>query len=165
MNDEFSNNTEAQESKSVNEQLYGEGSSQQAPGSTPPPVPNQPGGAPPPGYAPQQPYQNMVPPEEKKSVNGFAIAGLVCGIVSVVCCCFWPTFIVGVAGIVLSVMGLKNSPPNQKTMAMFGLILSIVGTVFGIIMLILSIVGNNSFNYLENYQPGDSIDFDDIWGN
>ncbi len=65
--------------------------------------------------------------EEKKS-NGFGIASLVLGIISIVFVFFNQLLgvIVGIVGIVLAVMAKKKNPTG---MAKAGLVCSIVGTV------------------------------------
>ena len=66
--------------------------------------------------------------EEKKS-NGFAIASLVLGIVSIVFNFFALQIfglILGIVGIVLGVMAKKKNPSGMATA---GLVLSIIGTV------------------------------------
>lgn len=63
--------------------------------------------------------------------NGFAIAGLVLGIVSIVLC--WISFVglvAGIVGLILSVMGRKHCAPEQTGMVTAGLVLSIIGIVF-----------------------------------
>lgn len=60
--------------------------------------------------------------------NGMAVAGLVLGIVSIVFC--WVPFlgvILGVVGLILSVMGRKQCLPGQTGMATAGLVLAIIG--------------------------------------
>lgn len=66
--------------------------------------------------------------EEKKS-NGYAIASLVLGIVSIVFSFFlqWLGLIIGIVGIVLAVVAKKKNPTGMATA---GLVLSIIGTVF-----------------------------------
>lgn len=67
--------------------------------------------------------------EEKKS-NGFAIASLVLGIVSIVFSLIGLSFpfglIIGIVGIVLGVMAKKKNPTGMATA---GLVLSIIGTI------------------------------------
>ena len=66
--------------------------------------------------------------EEKKS-NGYAIAALVLGIVSIVFSFFlqWLGLILGIVGIILAVIAKKKNPTGMATA---GLVLSIIGTVF-----------------------------------
>ncbi len=63
------------------------------------------------------------------------IASLVLGIISVVWSCFggtWISAIVGLVGIILGAVGKKN---NAKC-AVAGLVLSIIGTVLGLLLYI-----------------------------
>lgn len=73
----------------------------------------------PPGYA--QPDQN----------GGFAIAGLILGIVSIpaafIAIC---GFVLGIAGIVMSALGRRSV--SRRTMATVGLVLSIIAVVLAV---------------------------------
>jgi len=78
--------------------------------------------------------------------NGLAVAGMIVGIISMVFC--WTTIFfglwVGIVGAVLSGIGLRNSEKEGgKTMAIVGLVLSILAIVIGIIILI---VGANAIS-------------------
>lgn len=97
----------------------------------------------------QQPVyaQQPVQPEESK---GFAIAGMVLGIVSLVCCCAAPfNAILAIAGIVLSVLVLVQKKPG-KGMAIAGIICSAVALV----LVILIVVGLTSGTFMEDFQRG-----------
>lgn len=88
----------------------------------------------------QQPVQ-----EEGK---GFAIAGMVLGIVSLVCCCFTPfNAIFAIIGIVLSVLVLVQQKPG-KGMAIAGIICSAIA----LILVILVLVGVSSGTFMEDFQ-------------
>ena len=91
-------------------------------------------------YNPYQPPQQPNPyqqgyygqPPVLRQNNGYAIAGLVLGIVSIGFCWSWYIgFPVGAAGLVLSIFAKKHGP---KKMAIAGLICSIAGlmTLIGI---------------------------------
>ena len=71
-------------------------------------------------------------PEEKKN-NGYNIASLVLGILSIVCCCFYGilSIILGVLAIVFFVISKKQDTSNG--MALAGLICAIFGIILGII--------------------------------
>ena len=76
--------------------------------------------------------------EEKKS-NGFAIASLVLGIVSIVFTFIglsWLGLILGIVGIILAVNAKKKNPSGMATA---GLVLSIIGTVLCALMFIACI--------------------------
>ena len=77
--------------------------------------------------------------EEKKS-NGFAIAALVLGILSILSSFTimwvglgWIGLILGIVGIVMGVMAKKKNPTGMATA---GLVLSIIGTVLCALILI-----------------------------
>lgn len=77
--------------------------------------------------------------------NGMAIAGMVLGIISLVCCCStYISMIAGVAGLVLSIIVLVQKKPG-KGMAIAGVICSGIAVALGIIGLIgLAVIGSNS---------------------
>ena len=70
--------------------------------------------------------------------QGLAIASLVLGILSLVCCCtVYPSLIMGIVSFVLSLVVLIQKKPG-KGMAIAGLICSGIAIVFLIIILIFS---------------------------
>ena len=72
----------------------------------------------------------------------FAIISLVCGIVSVVCCCTsWFAVIAAVAAIVLGILSI-NKEENAKGMAIAGIICGGFGLLIGIIVLIMAAAGS-----------------------
>lgn len=67
--------------------------------------------------------------------NGCAITGLVLGILSIVlCCALWFDLLIGVAGIELSIIGLKSY--QYKGCSIAGLVCSIIGTLLSVIIFI-----------------------------
>ncbi len=78
---------------------------------------------------------------QPKQGQGIAIAGMVCGIVSVLACC---TMIfdlaVAIPGLIFSIIAL-NKKYYGKGMAITGLVCSIVGIVFCIAFMIFAIIG------------------------
>ena len=71
--------------------------------------------------------------------NGFAIASLVLGIVSVAFCFFGTLIIIGLAcGIVGIVLAAKGQNSHKKGFATAGLVLSIVGVSLGAVFLIFA---------------------------
>lgn len=77
--------------------------------------------------------------------HGMAVASLVLGILGVVfctliCCFYYVGIALSVIGLVLAVMAKKNG--NDEGICKAGLILSIIGVVFGVLWIILAIVGN-----------------------
>lgn len=85
-------------------------------------------------YTANIPYQ--VPPNAPmvdNVTNGLQIAGLVCGILAICssCCYGVPGMILGIAGLICSIMGNKQSKSGVGTA---GLVCSIVGLICGILM-------------------------------
>ena len=74
--------------------------------------------------------------------DGIAIAGLICGILSLVCCCAGTIF--GILGLVFSIIVLSRRQDypaeNSRQMALIGLILSIVGLLSHFILPLFFIV-------------------------
>ena len=116
-------------------------------------------------------FSTVFADEEKKNKNGYAIASLVLGIVSVVtcCCCCVETLgliMTGVSAllaIVFAFLSKKNNDGKMDVKAVAGLILGIVGIVM-LLILLVSIVGTYALlgsmteaemlNYLEeNLKP------------
>ena len=87
-------------------------------------------------------------PAKKKAQNGYAIASLVLGILSVVtcCCCYVETLglvltgVSAVLAIVFAFLSKKNNDGKMDAKAITGLILGIVGIVM-LLILLVSIVG------------------------
>ena len=78
------------------------------------------------------------------SPSGFAIASLVLGILSLVCCCFWyVSGIFAVIGLAFSIIVLVKHKPGRG-MAIAGLICSAIGLIIAVIMGIMVIyIGMN----------------------
>lgn len=98
--------------------------------------------------------------EQPKS-KGFAVAGMVCGIVAVVmACCFFPVgLLCAIAGIILSIVALRKQ--QSKGMAIAGIITSAVAILLSIIMIIMTAalsfsvvneIENNEYFYNELYE-------------
>ena len=106
------------------------------------------------GY--QQPtYQqgnvyNAVPADRPTgAAKVFSIISLVCGILSMVCCCYG--FIPAIPGIVFAAIA-KAKFKGKNTMATLGLVFSIVGCVISVVSLIVIIVtgvfeNSSSYHY------------------
>lgn len=86
----------------------------------------------------EQPVVEAVAKQPKKN-NSLAIVSLVLGIISIVlgCCGSWIAIILGIGGIVCSVLSKKEGKTGMGTA---GMICSIVGIVLAIVVLILAIV-------------------------
>lgn len=86
----------------------------------------------PPPIAPPPPGTTMAGPRAK--TNAYARAGLICGILSVTCCCCGFPF--GILGLVFSLLGLSQINANPQSsegrgLAIAGLVLSILGLLIG----------------------------------
>ena len=93
----------------------------------------------------QQPaYQSVVTPFETKKSNVFAVLGLIFGIITAVFS--WLilfNMVPGIAGIVLSVIGLTQKNAGKKGMATAGLITSIAGILIGFMILGLALMSDS----------------------
>jgi Domain of unknown function (DUF4190) len=108
------------------------------PTAPPPPPPTGPGGyggygTGPGGSGPPPPPPYGGPQEPDKSGNVFGLISLIAGIISIVLCwCFWAGAWAGIPAIVLGAIGLRKSSEGKatnRTMALVGLILGVVGVL------------------------------------
>ena len=78
--------------------------------------------------------------EETPSGDGskvFAIISLVCGILSVICCCTgWIGIVLSVAAIVLGILSI-NKQEDAKGMAIAGIVCGAVGVLLALVILIM----------------------------
>lgn len=81
--------------------------------------------------------------QQPTASNGMAVAGFVLGILSLCCCCY--TSIIGILGLVFSIIGFNNSktlPDNKgKGLAIAGIILSSVSLAIGLVSIFISLFG------------------------
>jgi hypothetical protein len=127
---------------------YGEQPVSAEPGATPPPYPGTPYGAPAPypqqaGYGAPYPYGYPA----AQDGNGLAVAGLVCGIISVVL--FWVPFlgwVLAALGIIFGAIGLAkaNKGAPNKGMAIAGLVCGIVSVLAWVVIIAVA-AGSTSF--------------------
>lgn len=90
------------------------------------------------GQPMENPYGEQEP--EKKGGQGLAIAGMVLGIISLVCCCFgYIALVIAIVGFVLSLISLIQKKPG-KGMAIAGIVCSVISIVF---LVICMAVGNS----------------------
>jgi hypothetical protein len=88
---------------------------------------------------------------QKDPGHGLAIASLVLGILSILsCCCTYLAVILGVVGIVLAIISKSKSLTGKmETMALIGMILSILGVVIAVAMIIWSLAFSQTPAYQE----------------
>jgi hypothetical protein len=88
------------------------------------------------------PPVNMPRSAAGAQADGLAIGGLICGILSMVCCCASPLF--GVLGLIFSIIVLsrRQDYPSEgsRQMALAGLILSILGLLWHCLLPLFLIV-------------------------
>lgn len=93
-----------------------------------------------PQYGAPQYGQPMYPPMvEKDDSKGMAIASLVCGILSLTCCC--GSFIPSILAIVFGIIS-KNRKSQNNGMALTGIILGAIGVLFSIAYIAFIASGN-----------------------
>ena len=102
--------------------------------------------------APQVP-PTIAPPNQPRTNNSFAVAGLILGIVSFLCCC---KFLFAPLGVIFSLIGLSqiNRHPELyegRGFAIAGLVLSIVSLLLAFVLMALALAtGNFHFNWNVN---------------
>ncbi len=81
------------------------------------------------------PYQVTVENVPSDKANGLQIAGLVCGILAICtsCCYGIPGIILGIVGLVCSILGNRD---NKNGLGIAALVCSIIGLILGVVMLI-----------------------------
>lgn len=94
-----------------------------------------------------QPYMGQGYMPQQKEPMGFAIAGMVLGIVSIVCCCSpFVGGVTGVLGLIFSIMVLVQKKPG-KGMAIAGVICAAIGLVLVISMFFAN---NSMMDYINS---------------
>ena len=88
---------------------------------------------------------------EKKEKIGFAIASLILGILSIICCCFGLGWITAIPGVILGIVTVVKKYAG-KGCAIAGIICSALAIVLSIVMLIWTIAaGTSLMDYVEDY--------------
>ena len=111
-------------------------------------------------------------PSTPKTSNGYSIAALVLGIVSLVCCCYPTlTIVLGILAIIFAIVSRKGEPMNGKALAgMICGIIAIVLVVLAVFSAISSFLapldeqGNTFYDafmegFREGYEAGDIVTF------
>ena len=103
-------------------------------------------------------YNYNAAPQNKEKI-AFAIISLVCGILSIVCCCWIGLFnlIFAIPSIVLGIIAIKKKYAG-KGMAIAGIICSAVGILLGIVLLVFMLAGLASQGYSYNVDYSDLFD-------
>ncbi len=93
-------------------------------------------------YTPNYNNVNVQPAQQKAS--GLAIASLVCGILSLVCCCVW--YLSVILAIVALVLGIVNNVKGfgGRGMAIGGIVTGAIGLVLAIAIIVLALLGASS---------------------
>ncbi len=105
-------------------------------------------------YNYHEPEEEIEVKEEIQTVSksknrGFAVASLICGIVSVVCCVsWWLSLVCGIAGIVFSIIS-KKKLDYFDGLSLAGLICGIIGAVIALTIGITSTWFPYIWNFLE----------------
>ena len=91
-------------------------------------------------YQNEQDYAfQMLTRNGKPKTRGWAVASMVLGILSVVCCCFgWSGILMGAGAVILAIVSRRNLGYFDG-MTIAGLILGIFGFVFGATILIYTL--------------------------
>jgi len=85
-----------------------------------------------------QPVNNAYNQPQQQGSQGMAIAGMVLGIISLVCCCLgWIAAVLAVVSLVLSIISLVQHKPG-KGMAICGIVCAAISLVLVIILYVLA---------------------------
>ena len=94
-----------------------------------------------------QPTYSAEPYPPQSSTPGLSIAGMICGILSLLTCCFYYIGLpLAVLGLIFSIIGMKRTA-NGKGMAVAGIVTSAITLAIIVIMLIIVLVAANSSPY------------------
>ncbi len=93
--------------------------------------------------------------------TGLAIGALVCGILSIVCCCLgWLALLLAIAGVAMGIVVLVKAM-GGRGMAIGGIVCGGIGLLLAIIMLATSAAAGSAVDMLEDI-PGFGEQFEDI---
>lgn len=89
--------------------------------------------------------------KEQKRKNGFSIASLVLGILSIACCCFnYIPLILGILSVIFAIIDKKNNA-TMNGMAIAGLICGIVSIVLALISIVSSLLFPVDEEFMQEY--------------
>ena len=82
------------------------------------------------------PYDNHLYDEPPKTgSSAMAIAALVMGILSLVCCCVGIGVVFGIVGLILGIISMKKNPDSSKGMAIAAIVMSGMGILCSLYMI------------------------------
>lgn len=99
----------------------------------------------------QNTQQNLAQMQSQSTekASGFAIAGMVCGILSIVCCCVWyVSAILAVLGLVFSIMTIVKNMPGRG-FATAGIICAAIGLILAIVMVVFALSVNQGLSSMD----------------
>ena len=110
-------------------------------------------------YGQQNPYNQPVGPNGKKQGNGFGLAAMILGIISVVFFCSCINIPMAIVGIILAIVSITQY--EEHTMGIIGLILCIISIVLFIGFYGLSIANDDFDDVIEDYYYTQDLDSTD----
>ena len=104
--------------------------------------------------------QSVEPVNEPEQPKGMAIGSMVCGILSLVCCCFdYLSVILAIVALVLGIIVLVKKQ-GGKGMAIAGIVCGGIGFIFGISSIIIGLVMKDQImDYLSSMGINDFDDY------
>jgi len=109
-----------------------------------------------------KPAPEVKPASTGNGNQGFAIASMVCGIISILCCCCSGLgFITAVAALVLGIIAV-NKQYDGKGMAIAGIVCGGIGLLIFILAMISRFTTNSLFNSYGSSIPGGIESIDDL---
>lgn len=89
--------------------------------------------------------------KEQKRQNGFSIASLVLGILSLACCCFtYIPLVLGILGVVFAVIDKKTNS-TMNGMATAGMVCGIVSIAIGVLSIALNLLFPADEEFMQEY--------------
>jgi len=89
-------------------------------------------------------------PASSRGTNGYATAGLICSLLSWMCCCCLPFNLLGIIFCIIALAQINSQPQPQegRIFAIIGLVLSGANLLFSVVLVILQMAfGTNTVNW------------------
>lgn len=87
-----------------------------------------------------------------KPSMGLAIASMICGILSILCCCFsYFGIVLAIAALVMGIISVAQHK-GGKGMAVAGIVCGAIGLIFSVTITIFAQIGSNSFTEDRAYE-------------